>query len=61
MGLDKAQQFSLGSLLCFTVGTICLIFFLRMKDLEWKREQYPSAILPSGVRSRTLNMIAAEN
>jgi hypothetical protein len=61
MGLDTAQKLSLGSLLCFILGTICLIIFLRLKDLEWKREQYPSAILPSGVRSRTLNMIAAEN
>lgn len=47
MGLDTAQKLSLGSLLCFLLGTICLIIFLILKD--------------SGVRSRTLNMIAAEN
>jgi hypothetical protein len=61
MGMDTAQKLSLGSLLCFTLGAICLITFLRMKDREWHRQQYPSAILPSGVRSRTHNMIAAEN
>lgn len=45
MGLDAAQKLSFGTLLCFTLGIICMIIFLRMKNLEWHRQEYPTAIL----------------
>ena len=53
------------------LGIITLVMFLlaftgiavhyRITSVEERRAAYPTAILPSGIRSRTLNSIAAAN